>query len=142
MKRCCIPSCLDNHHARGYCQRHYQRLLRQGTATRQRGASLLAIVRELERTNGEMMPLCELAPRVHLSPQSVTVYISRIRQRFGFTCIEGSPSRGYRLGEWPGREPYYQRPPKRTPVRIARAPEYDSSAGVVITEAGRRLGLS
>lgn len=31
--------------------------------------------------------------------------------------------------------------PTSTPVRIERKPEYDSSAGVIVTEAGRRLGL-
>jgi len=98
------------------------------------GASMLAIVRALPGPNATPMPLSDLAARTGLTPGSCQVYISRIRQQLGFTVIDHQHNRGYRLGEWPGR-------PKRAPIGRPAKPEFDSAAGVVITEAGRRLGL-
>ncbi len=103
-------------------------------------ASMLAIVRALPGPNDTPMPLSDLAARTGLTPGSCQVYISRIRAELGFTVIDHQHNRGYRLGEWPGRDLNYRRP-KRAPIGRPAKPEFDSAAGVVITEAGRRLGL-
>ena len=103
------------------------------------GASMLAIVRALPGPNATPMPLSDLAARTGLTPGSCQVYISRIRQQLGFTVIDHQHNRGYRLGEWPGREVPCRRYQRR-PITPSR-PEFDSSAGVIVTEAGRRLGL-
>ena len=103
--------------------------------------AMLSLVEHLPAPGAERIPVVELAAATHLSPQSIQVYVSAIRQRFGFTAIEGAPRLGYRLGEWPGREPSRARCPSRYAAHRPAPPAFDSSVGVVVTEAGRRLGL-
>ena len=146
MKLCAVPGCDRDTHARGLCGVHYQRDYRNGTPyLRPLDNGMLRIVRQLERPDREArMSVATLADRARLAPGSVRTCISHIRTMFGFTVIDGSPSIGYRLGEWPGRNMV-----RMTPAREARAQrerevrprQPDSADGVVVTEAGRRLGL-
>lgn len=146
MTICTIPGCDRGAHARDLCGMHYQRDYRNGTPyPRPLDNGMYRIVRQLECLGPEQrMSVRTLADRARLSTGSVATCISHIRKRFGFTVIDGSPSIGYRLGEWPGRNMVRQ-----TPAREARAQreretqprQPDSSDGVVVTEAGRRLGL-
>lgn len=102
-------------------------------------AAMFAIIRNLPGNSAPPIPAAALAASAGISLNSLQVYISRIRQECGFTAIAGTPSRGYRLGEWPGHDVPCRRY-QRQPVTPSR-PEFDSSAGVIVTEAGRRLGL-
>lgn len=75
----------------------------------------------------------DLAKCAGITPETVKVYVSFLRGEYGYTVIDGTPATGYRLGEWPGREP------RKFMQRKKR--EFDSSAGVVVTTAGKALGL-
>jgi len=144
MTSCIIPGCDREAHARELCGKHYQRDRRTGTPyPRPLDNGMMRIVRQLERLRPEQrMSVPTLADRARLSTGSIATCISHIRKMFGFTVIDGSRSVGYRLGEWPGRNMV-----RMTPVREARAQretrprQPDSADGVVVTEAGRRLGL-
>lgn len=103
------------------------------------------MVRAMERAGSRHLSVAELADAACLAPGSVVAYISYLRREFGYTVIDGTPSRGYRLDEWPGREvPRDGRrqgvrreiPQERTP-----RPAFDASEGVVVTAAGKALGL-
>lgn len=136
MTTCTVPGCDRDAHGRGLCVMHYQRDLRTGTPyTRPPDNGMLRIVRQLERLGpGERIAGITLADRANLSSRSVATYISHIRRMFGSTVIDGRPSVGYRLGEWTGRNMVRAQRERETRPR-------QPDSGVVVTEAGRRLGL-
>lgn len=102
------------------------------------------MVRAMERANARHLSVAELAEAACLAPGSVVAYISYLRREFGYTVIDGTPTRGYRLDEWPGRE--VPRDGRRQGMRREiqqrrKRPAFDSSEGVVVTAAGKALGL-
>ena len=149
MTICTIPGCQGPIKARDLCSMHYQRDLRTGTPYRRPvNNGMIRIVRQLERlAPGERISVPILADRTKMAPGSVRTRVSHIRKMFGFTVIDGSPSTGYRLGEWPGRNIRRARPgqpPRQTLADWEREEHHRQPAdadGVVVTEAGRRLGL-
>ena len=103
------------------------------------------MVRAMERAGSRHLSVTELAEAACLAPGSVVTYISHLRRQYGYTVIDGTPTRGYRLDEWPGRE--VPRDGRRQGVRremfqaARQRPAFDTSEGVVVTPAGKALGL-
>ena len=97
----------------------------------------LVMVRCLERGKGEFVSLDAICDCACITRGTAIAYVSYLRTEFGYTAIEGTPATGYRIGEWPGREVPRDGRSQRGPKRK----EFDSSEGVVVTPAGRELGL-
>lgn len=91
------------------------------------------------------MTVDDIAQCASITPGTAIAYISYLRRQYGYTSIDGTPAKGYRLGEWPGREVPGRKGRPRGVVeqrhRVARHYRFDSGDGVVVTAAGKALGL-
>jgi len=105
------------------------------------------LVRCLERAKGEPVAPAAIAASIGITDRTVQTYVSHLRQAYGYTAILGTPAHGYRIGEWPAMEPRRkygegrERAVRRRAATTRTERTFDSSAGVVVTAAGKALGL-